>query len=219
MLLDDIERFFSNFAKPLIIYAAPLSADIIKGEYLAIQQDYCSISRDEMTAQQCSMMIIDAPLISDESLCYFLPRLARAVFQESGNENLLYRRLEYLDKNLLNQEQKTILDYLITSLKELEQEIEIAEKKELEQAQLDWEQKLIGSNKINDKLLLAIARGEIDNVKNLIDQGANINQKDKHGNSPLDIANYRGHTNVVELLKQAGANFTIIFIFGGAIHS
>jgi len=205
MLLDDIEQGFSNFVKPLIIYAAPLDADITKGEYLAIQEDYCSISRDEMTAQQCSMMIIDAPLISDESLCYLLPRLARAVFQESGNEYLLYRRLEYLDKNLLSQEQTIILDCLITSLKKLEQEIEIAEKRELEQAQIDWEQKIIGSNKINDKLLLTIARGEIDNVKNLIDQGANVNEKDNYGNSPLDIAKYRKHTNVVELLKQAGA--------------
>jgi hypothetical protein len=86
-------------------------------------------------------MIIDAPLILDESLCYFLPRLARAVFQESGNEFLLYRRLEYLDKNLLSQKQKTILECLITSLKQLEQEIEMEEQRELEQAQMDCEQR------------------------------------------------------------------------------
>lgn len=204
-LLDDIEKAFSSFTRPLIIYAAPANTDITKGDYSAIQQDYGSISRSEMTYEQCSMMIIDGPLISDESLCYFLPRLARAVFQENGNEYLLYRRLEYLDKNLLSQEQKTILDCLITSLKELEQEIEMEEKRELEQAQMDWEQELIGSEKINDKLFLAIARGEIDNVKSLIEQGANVNEKDIHGNSPLDIANYREHANVVEVLKQAGA--------------
>lgn len=150
-LLDDIEKAFSSFTKPLIIYAAPTNTDITKGEYSAIQQDYCSISRDEMTYEQCSMMIIDGALISDESLCYFLPRLARAVFQESGNEFLLYRRLEYLDKNLLSQEQKTILDCLITSLKEHEQEIEMEEKRELEQAQMDWEQEILKSEKIDDR--------------------------------------------------------------------
>jgi hypothetical protein len=171
-LLDDIEKAFSSFTKPLIIYAVPANTDITKGDYLAIQQDYGSISRDEMTYEQCSMMIIDAPLISDESLCYFLPRLARAVFQKSGNEFLLYRRLEYLDKNLLSQKQKTIIECLITSLKELEQEIEMEEQRELEQAQMDCEQRILGSEKIGDKLLLSIARGDIDNVKNLIDQGA-----------------------------------------------
>lgn len=204
-LVYDIEKLFSSFTKPLIIYAAPADTDITKGEYSASQQDYCSISREKMTYEQCSMMLIDGALISDESLCYFLPRLARAVFQESGNECLLYQRLEYLDKNLLIQEQKTILDCLITSFKELEQEIEMEEKRELEQAQMDWEQEILESEQIDDKFLLAIARGDIDNVKSLIEQGANVNEKDNHGNYPLDIAKYRGHTNVVELLKQAGA--------------
>lgn len=205
-LLDNINKAFVSFTKPLIIYANPADTDITKGDYLAIQQDYGSISRSQMTYKQCSMMIIDGTLISDESLCHFLPRLAKAVFQESGNEFLLYRRLEYLDKHLLSQEQKTILDYLITSLKELEQEIEIEEKRELEQAQMEWEQEILKSEKIDEKLLLAIARGDIDNIKNLIDQGANVNEKDNHGNSPLDIAKYRGYTEIVEVLKQAGAS-------------
>ena len=204
-LLDNINKAFSSFTRPLIIYAAPANIDITKGDYSAIQQDYGSVSRDEMTYEQCSMMIVDGVLISDASLRYFLPRLARAVFQEGANEYLLYRRLEHFDKYPLNQEQKTILDCLITSLKELEQEIETEEDMELKQAQMDWESELLGSEKIDDKLLLAIARGNIDNVKNLIDQEANVNRKDNHGNSSLDIAKYRGHTNIVELLKQVGA--------------
>ncbi len=158
-----------------------------------------------MTYEQCAMMLVDRSLISDEALCYFLPRLARAVFQEGGNEYLLYRRLEALNKNLLNQEQKKILNCLITSLKELEQEKEMEEERELEQAQIDWEQERLASEKIENKLFLAIARGDIDNVQILINQGANVNKRDNHGNSPLDIAKYRGHTEIVELLKQAGA--------------
>lgn len=118
-LVYNIDEAFSSFTKPLIISAAPEDTNITKGEYSAIQQDYCSISRDKMTDEQCSMMIIDGALISDKSLCYFLLKLARAVFQNAGNEYLLYRRLEYLDKNLLSQEQKTILGCFISTLKEL----------------------------------------------------------------------------------------------------
>ena len=62
-LLDDIDKAFSNFTKPLIIYAAPANIDITKGEYSAIQQDYCSVSRNEITYEQCSMTIIDGGAI------------------------------------------------------------------------------------------------------------------------------------------------------------
>lgn len=203
-LLNDIDKTFLSFRKPSIIYNIPADGDIIKGEYLAIQNDFGGISREAMTDEQCSMMLIDGPLISDEALCYFIPRLARSVFHESGNEYLLYRRLEKLNKNLLSPEQKEVLNYLITSLKALEQEMEMEEETKLEKAQMDWELEMEVSQKLEDKLLLAIARGNIDHVKNLIDQGANINKKDNYGNSPLDIANYKGHIKIIELLKQAG---------------
>lgn len=137
-LLDNINKAFSSFAKPLIIYAAPANIDITKGDYSAIQQDYGNVSRDEMTYEQCSMMVVDGVLISDESLCYFLPRLARAVFQEGANGYLLYRRLKHFDKYPLNQEQKKILECFITSLRELEQEIEMEEERELREAQTDF---------------------------------------------------------------------------------
>lgn len=118
-LINDINEAFSSFKKPSIIYAAPASEDISKGEYLVIQQDYCSILRDEMTYEQCSMMIIDGQLISDEALCYFIPRLARAVFQENGNQFLLYRRLENLNKNFLSQEKKYCWNCLLAVSKSL----------------------------------------------------------------------------------------------------
>lgn len=136
-LLDDIDKAFSSFTRPLIIYSAPADTDITKGEYSVIQQDYGSVSRDEMTYEQCSMMIIDGVLISDESLCYFLPRLAKAVFQEGANGYLLYRRLKHFDNYPLNHEQKKILECFITSLKELEREIEMEEERELREAQMD----------------------------------------------------------------------------------
>ncbi|EDV26079.1 Myotrophin [Trichoplax sp. H2] len=40
----------------------------------------------------------------------------------------------------------------------------------------------------------------------LLDQGANINQLDKHGISPLLAAIWEGHTNCVKLLIDRGAD-------------
>lgn len=42
-------------------------------------------------------------------------------------------------------------------------------------------------------------------VKTLIDAGANVNAKDKNGRTTLMYARENGHTEIVELLKQAGA--------------
>ena len=119
-LLDDIDKAFSSFRKPSKIHTAPENNSITKGEYLAIQHNFGGILREKITDKQCSMILVDGSLISDEALCYFLTRLVTAVFPERGNEYLLYRRLEHLDRNLLSQEQKKMLDCLITSLKELE---------------------------------------------------------------------------------------------------
>ena len=106
-----------------------------------------------MTDKQCVMIICDGPLISDEALCYFLARIARRVFLQGDLEDLLYRSLEYLDTTLLNQEQKSTVNQLIDALKELEKELEMKEKQELEQSWIDWEQVLVESDNINDKLL------------------------------------------------------------------
>ncbi len=203
-LLDDINQAFSTFKKPFLIPILP-EKGVLEGEYLAIQRDFDKISKDEMSDEQCSMMICDSWLISDAALCYFLPRLARSVLQKRGLGDLLYSRLEKINETFLNQEQKAILNRLIFILKELEKELEIEEKHDLEQSWKDWEESLLQSENINDKLFLAIARGNINEVKKLINQAANINERDKNGNSPLDIANYKGHTEIVELLKQAGA--------------
>lgn len=203
-LLDEIDQAFSGFKKPFLIPIIP-EKGVLEGEYLAIQQDFGEISKNEMSDEQCSMMICDSWLISDEALYYFLPRLARSVLQERGFEYLLYSRLKKINEILLNQEQKVILNRLIFNLKDIEKELEEEEKHELEQSWKDWEESLLQSEKINDKLLLAIARGNINEVKKLINQGVNINERDKNGNAPLDIANYKGHIKIIELLKQAGA--------------
>lgn len=57
-------------------------------------------------------------------------------------------------------------------------------------------------------LCLASDYGQKDVVKFLLDKGADVNVKDKHGISPLLAAIWEGHTNCVKLLLEAGASKT-----------
>jgi ankyrin repeat protein len=54
-------------------------------------------------------------------------------------------------------------------------------------------------------LLVAAAAGHTDVVKLLIDKGANINASDDRGRTPLSRAQQQGHSKIVELLRQHGA--------------
>ena len=47
--------------------------------------------------------------------------------------------------------------------------------------------------------------GNTKMVKELIDNGADVNAKDNRGKTALMRASQRGHTEVVSLLKNAGA--------------
>ncbi|MGH9783827.1 MAG: ankyrin repeat domain-containing protein [Terriglobia bacterium] len=48
----------------------------------------------------------------------------------------------------------------------------------------------------------AIRRGDVDLVRRLVEQGAVIDSKDRHGQTALMIASMRGHTDVVRLLVE-----------------
>lgn len=131
-LLIQLEQAFSEFKKPSIVYSLS-EQGVADNERLAIQQDFGGILIQEMTDELCSIMICDSPLISDAALCYFLPRIARMVLEKRGLEYLLYSRLEGINQTVLNEEQKAVLNRFILTLKEIEQELEMQEKKELEQ--------------------------------------------------------------------------------------
>ncbi|OAB79342.1 hypothetical protein WSTR_05300 [Wolbachia endosymbiont of Laodelphax striatellus] len=66
----------------------------------------------------------------------------------------------------------------------------------LEQAQLD----------LNEQLLTAVQGGDLNEVRSLIAQGANIDTNDKNGNTPLYSAAEIGDLNLVKLLLDNGAN-------------
>ena len=61
-----------------------------------------------------------------------------------------------------------------------------------------------------DELLLIVAeRGQIDQVRGCISQGAAINVKDEGGRTPLMLAASNGYLDVVSLLVNAGARIDI----------
>jgi len=51
----------------------------------------------------------------------------------------------------------------------------------------------------------AAYKNEIGTVKLLIENGADLNAKDKNGETALELAKRKGYENVVKLLRSAGA--------------
>lgn len=61
-------------------------------------------------------------------------------------------------------------------------------------------------NELNEKLLDAAKDGNLDQVKSLIEQGADIEAKTDNGSTPLHWAAASGHTDVANLLLEKGAD-------------
>jgi ankyrin repeat protein len=62
------------------------------------------------------------------------------------------------------------------------------------------------AGELNADLLKAAEEGKTDVVRSLIAKGADVNAKDKEGKTALAYAKENSHTEIVQLLKQAGAN-------------
>ena len=59
---------------------------------------------------------------------------------------------------------------------------------------------------INDELIDAARKGDINRIKKLLDKGADVNAKDKDGETALMAAALRGHTEIVQFLLNKGAD-------------
>ncbi len=60
-------------------------------------------------------------------------------------------------------------------------------------------------NKVAQKLFEACKRGQIQAIRWLLQNGANVNYLDAQGNTPLMVAAWEGHGNLVDLLIKCGA--------------
>ena len=58
---------------------------------------------------------------------------------------------------------------------------------------------------IDEKLLNACEVGDLEKIKQLLENGADVNAKDKYGWTALRYASSWGHKEIVELLKSYGA--------------
>jgi len=59
-------------------------------------------------------------------------------------------------------------------------------------------------------LMQAVKANQLDTVAQLLAGGANVNQADGGGDWPVIMAAYLGHTAVLELLLQAGADLGVL---------
>lgn len=65
--------------------------------------------------------------------------------------------------------------------------------------------KRLGQEINNNALIAASGEGKLETVKLLIEKGADVNAKDKNGNTPLKNALSHGKTEIAEFLREAGA--------------
>ncbi len=66
---------------------------------------------------------------------------------------------------------------------------------------------------VNDDLLNAARKGDLDTVKTLIDKGAPLEAKTPYGQTPLYLAAMGGHDTVVQFLLDKGAKTDITDTF------
>ncbi|MDG4595590.1 MAG: ankyrin repeat domain-containing protein [Candidatus Contendobacter sp.] len=59
-------------------------------------------------------------------------------------------------------------------------------------------------------LMNAVKRNDLARVKELIQQGVDINAPDASGDVPLIMAAYEGHTEIVQALLEVGADVTAV---------
>jgi uncharacterized protein len=65
------------------------------------------------------------------------------------------------------------------------------------------------ADELGDQLLAATRKGDVAAVKQLLDQGADVNAKTRYNSTPLFFACDRGHLEVAKLLIERGANLNV----------
>lgn len=61
-------------------------------------------------------------------------------------------------------------------------------------------------NSIDKELLAAVLAGDINLIRSLIEQGADVNVADKRGRTSLDWSAHKGRLDICELLLDNGAD-------------
>jgi hypothetical protein len=100
-LIENLIRAFPGHSPPEKVTMCGVTEDLEDDfECRSIEKDFSKRNRDSLSYSECSMLIIDSALVADEAFSYFLPRLAKAVIEESGDAFLLKRLWKQMLKNL-----------------------------------------------------------------------------------------------------------------------
>jgi hypothetical protein len=123
-LIIELNRIFPDVNPPEKVTSCATTKDLKDDfECMSIERDFAQRNRDSLSYRDCSMLIIDSALISDEAFTYFIPRLAKAVISESGDAFLLSNRLKKIKR--LSREQMKLAEELIIVCDEIENEIDL----------------------------------------------------------------------------------------------
>ena len=55
----------------------------------------------------------------------------------------------------------------------------------------------------------AVTQGEVETVRELLRAGADVNARDRHGQTALMLAAHRGYRDMVEILVEGGADLNV----------
>jgi len=55
----------------------------------------------------------------------------------------------------------------------------------------------------------AVTRGDVETVRQLLGSGADVNARDRHGQTALMLAAHRGYREIVETLVEGGADLNV----------
>lgn len=65
---------------------------------------------------------------------------------------------------------------------------------------------VVTQDQLNEELFAAVEANDIEAVKQAIEEGAEVNSKNRYGNTPLHWSAEHGHTEIVKLLIENAAN-------------
>ncbi|PUE30534.1 ankyrin repeat domain-containing protein [Limnohabitans sp. Jir72] len=72
-----------------------------------------------------------------------------------------------------------------------------------------YAQKGMDQININGQFVMAGRVGKVERVQALLDQGAQVNSRDRNGDTPLNMAAAKGNTELVQVLIKAGADVNL----------
>ncbi len=119
-LLQTTNAVFEKWEEPKLLVEQAHYENPQDYECHSIQEDFVPKSRYDLSYQDCSMLLIDASLITDAAFLYYLPGIAHGVFYDGNDQMFFLSRLRTVDTDLLADDECQVLHDLLLATQELE---------------------------------------------------------------------------------------------------